>query len=319
MNRPKFGFEKPHVRIGTRGSALAMAQATEVQQALLDAHPGIEFMLRAIKTRGDRDRDRPLHQLGSVGLFTREIEQALLDGRIDMAVHSLKDLPAEMRPGLVLAVVPARIDARDALVCPAGHTLAELPRGATVATGALRRRALLRHLRPDLQLVGIRGNLDTRLRKVRQDAGIDATLVGATGLVRMGWTEHATELVDPSVLIPAGGSGAIGVEIRADDENLYEMLDPLYHEPTDLAVSAERAFLEELGAGCQVPVAVHGTVDGKRITVEGMVAGIDGDPMLRDRVESETASPEDLGRALAGKLLEAGAQRVLDELAEAGV
>ena len=179
MNRPKFSFEKPHVRIGTRGSALAMAQATSVQQALLDAYPGIEFLLRVIKTHGDKVQDRPLHEVGSTGLFTREIERALLERKIDIAVHSAKDLPAAMRPGLELAAVPERADARDALYCPAGHTLAELPEGATLATGALRRRSVLRSLRPDLQLVGMRGNLETRLRKTREDDGIDATLVGA--------------------------------------------------------------------------------------------------------------------------------------------
>lgn len=315
MARPKFSFEKPHVRIGTRGSALAMAQATAVQQALMDAHPGIEFMLRAIKTRGDRNQDKPLHQLGNVGLFTREIEQALLDGKADVAVHSLKDLPAEMRPGLELAAVPQREDARDVLICPAGHTLAELPEGATVATGALRRRATLRHLRPDLELAPMRGNLETRLRKVVQQDDLDATLVGAAGLARMGWLERATEFIDPQVMIPAGGQGAIGLQIRAGDDTIYDLVDSLNHEASELATAAERAFLARLGAGCQVPVAVYATMDGDRLVCDGMVAGLDGTPMLRDHLDGDAEQAEELGRALAERLLAAGAQPVLDALA----
>jgi len=316
MNRPKFSFEKPHVRIGTRGSALAMAQATSVQQALLDAYPGIEFLLRVIKTHGDKVQDRPLHEVGSTGLFTREIERALLERKIDIAVHSAKDLPAAMRPGLELAAVPERADARDALYCPAGHTLAELPEGATLATGALRRRSVLRSLRPDLQLVGMRGNLETRLRKTREDDGIDATLVGAAGLQRMGWLEQATELIDPDAMIPAGGQGALGIQIREDDDRIYDLVDPLNHDATERAVAAERAFLLRLEAGCQVPVACHAVVDGGRLTCDGMVAGLDGTPMLRDHIEGDAEDDEHLGRELADKLLAAGARAVLDALAE---
>jgi hydroxymethylbilane synthase len=302
------------VRLGTRGSPLAMAQATTVAGQLRDCHPGLDVQIQVIKTRGDQVQDRPLHQVGGTGLFTREIERALIEGEVDVAVHSLKDLPALMRPGLALGAVPEREDARDVLICPDGHGLDELPRGACVATGALRRRVQLLEQRPDLKLTGMRGNLDTRLRKVHELPEIDATLVGAAGLSRMGWLDRATVFLDPERFVPAGGQGALGIQIRAGDERMRRIVEPLNHASTERRTAAERAFLARLEAGCQVPVAVHGRLVDGELVVDGMVGALDADPVLRDRVRGAPGDAEALGEALAERLLAAGGDRVLANL-----
>ena len=291
-----------------------MAQATWVQGALRDRHPGLDVEICIISTRGDRVQDRPLHQVGGTGLFTREIERALLEGEVDVAVHSLKDLPAQMRPGLALAAVPRREDARDVLICPDGHSLDTLPRGACVATGALRRRVQLLKLRPDLKLVGIRGNLDTRLRKVREQDDLDATLVGAAGLSRMGWLGRATEFLAPERFIPAGGQGALGIQIRDADEVTRAIVAPLTHGPTERAAAAERTFLHRLGAGCQVPVAVHARLDGDRFVVDGLVSSLDARRVVQDAVSGDPADAEALGDRLADAVLSAGGKEILDGL-----
>ncbi len=302
------------VRLGTRGSPLAMAQATWVAGALRDCHPDLDVQIQVIRTRGDKVQDRPLHQVGGTGLFTREIERALLDGEVDVAVHSLKDLPAQMRPGLALGAVPEREDARDVLICPSGHDLDELPHGACVATGALRRRVQLLDRRPDLELVGMRGNLDTRLRKVHEQPELDATLVGAAGLARMGWLDRATVFLDPDRFIPAGGQGALGIQIREGDERMERIVASLNHGPTERRTAAERAFLARLEAGCQVPVAVHGHLDGDDLVVDGLIGALDADPVLRGQVRGAPADAEALGEALAERLLGAGGDQVLAEL-----
>jgi len=302
------------LKIGTRGSPLAMAQATWVEAALRDRHPNLQIEIRIISTKGDRVQDRPLHQVGGTGLFTREIERALLDGEVDVAVHSLKDLPAEMRQGLALAAVPQREDPRDVLICPAGHTLDTLPHGACVATGALRRRVQLLQLRPDLKLVGIRGNLDTRLRKVRELPELDATMVGAAGLSRMGWLDRATEFLAPRRFIPAGGQGGLGIQIRADDETTRERVAILNHAPTERATAAERAFLQRLEAGCQVPVAVHARFDGATLEVDGLVSSLDATQVIQDSISGDPADAEQLGDRLAGAILAAGGDEVLEGL-----
>lgn len=307
---------KDTLRIGTRGSALAMAQATWTRDTLCRLHPELDVRIQVISTVGDRVQDRPLHQVGGAGLFTREIERALLDREVDVAVHSLKDLPAEMRPGLVLAAVPEREDPRDALICPAGHSLDDLPRGATVATGALRRRAQLRALRPDLKLTGIRGNLDTRLRKVRELPELDATFVAAAGLRRMGWIDRATELLDVDRFVPAGGQAALGIQIRDDDPGTRDRVAPLTHPDTERATAAERAFLGRLGAGCHVPVAAHARLDDGVLRLDGIVAAIDGAPLLRDRQSGPVDDAEAIGEDLAQRLLDAGGDEVLRSLAD---
>lgn len=300
--------------IGTRGSPLAMAQATWVQAALRELHPDLDVEIQIISTKGDRVQDRPLHQVGGTGLFTREIERALLDGEVDVAVHSLKDLPAQMRPGLALAAVPRREDPRDVLICPAGYTLDTLPQGACVATGALRRRVQLLQMRPDLKLVGIRGNLDTRLRKVREQPDIDATLVGAAGLSRMGWLDRGTEFLAPGRFIPAGGQGALGIQARADDEETRARVSALTHPPTERAAAAERAFLHRLEAGCQVPVAVHARFEGETLHVDGLVSSLDASRVIQNSTSGDPADAEQLGDRLALAILAAGGDEVLEDL-----
>ncbi len=303
------------LKIGTRGSPLAMAQATWVQAALRELHPDLDVEIQIISTKGDRVQDRPLHQVGGTGLFTREIERALLEGEVAVAVHSLKDLPAQMRPGLVLAAVPQREDARDVLICPAGHTLDTLPQGACVATGALRRRVQLLKLRPDLKLVGIRGNLDTRLRKVRELPELDATLVGAAGLSRMGWLDRGTEFLAPARFIPAGGQGGLGIQTRLDDDRTRALAAALNHHETERATAAERAFLARLEAGCQVPVAVHARYQGSTLAVDGLVSSLDAAELVQDSIDGEPSDAEELGNQLAETILAAGGREILEGLA----
>jgi len=304
------------IRIGTRGSPLALAQAHGVADLLRAQEPDLGIEIRVIKTKGDRVQDRPLHQVGGTGLFTREIERTLLGGEVDVAVHSLKDLPARMRPGLALGAVPRREDPRDAWICPAGHGLDDLPTGACVATGALRRRVQLLTRRPDLTLTGMRGNLDTRLRKVAELPELDATLVGAAGLSRMGWLDRATTLLDPETFIPAGGQGALGIQVREDDQRTAERVGALTHAPTERATAAERAFLDRLEAGCQVPVAVHGRFVAGELVVDGLVGSLDASTVLRDRMQGDPADAAGLGRRLAQRILDAGGREVLRALQE---
>ncbi|MDP7110953.1 MAG: hydroxymethylbilane synthase, partial [Myxococcota bacterium] len=290
------------------------AQATWTRETLAGLHPDVDVRIQVISTVGDRVQDRPLHHVGGAGLFTREIERALLDDEVDVGVHSLKDLPALMRDGLVLAAVPEREDPRDALICPAGHGLADLPEGATLATGALRRRAQLGALRPDLKLTGIRGNLDTRLRKVRELPELDATLVAAAGLSRMGWLDRAVELLDVERFVPAGGQAALGIQVRADDELTLARVAPLTHPATERATAAERAFLARLEAGCHVPVAVHARWVGEELLVDGIIAALDGAPLLRDQQRGPATDAEALGLRLAERLLAAGGEEILASL-----
>ncbi len=296
--------------IGTRGSALAMAQAHLVEHALVRRNPGMQIDIRIIKTKGDRVQNKPLHQVGGAGLFTRELERALLTEKIDVAVHSLKDLPAVMRPGLALSAVPQREDPRDVLVSASGQKLADLPQGACVATGALRRRVQLLKLRPDLKLVDMRGNLDTRLRKVHDLPDVDATMLAAAGLSRMGWLDRATEFFDTETFIPAGGQAAIGLQIREDDYEAEQLVAQLDHRPTRIAVDAERAFLARLEAGCQIPVAVHARLQDDQLTVDGMFAGVDGDPRFEDRVAGPATDAVALGESLANRILAAGGREL---------
>lgn len=296
--------------IGTRGSALAMAQANLVEHALVRHNPGMQIDIRIIKTKGDRVQNKPLHEVGGAGLFTRELEKALLDEKIDVAVHSLKDLPATMRPGLSLAAVPQREDPRDVLISASGKKLADLPQGACVATGALRRRVQLLKLRPDLKLVDMRGNLDTRLRKVRELPELDATMLAAAGLSRMGWLDRVTEFFDTETFIPSGGQAAIGLQIREGDYEAEQLVAPLNHTATRTRVDAERAFLAVLEAGCQIPVAVHARLDGDQLTVDGMFAGVEGDPLYQDRVSGPAEDAVALGEALAHRILDAGGREL---------
>ena len=283
------------MKLGTRGSRLAQWQAEWVRDQL--ATRGVSAQIVVIKTRGDAEVDRPLHELEGKGFFTKEIEDALLDGRIDVAVHSLKDLPTQLPTGLALAAVPQRHDAREALV--GGTSLRDLPAGARVGTSSLRRVTQIRYLRPDLRVVSLRGNVPTRVRKVEEGDGCDAALLALAGLERLSLGERATP-IDPLEVMPAPGQGALGLEIRADDRRTRDALQPLGDAASARAVAAERAVLAALGGGCQAPVAAW--VDGHRLF--GRVTAADGSVQLTASAEIEPARPQAAGEAVA-RLLEA--------------
>ncbi|MFB3829961.1 MAG: hydroxymethylbilane synthase [Bryobacteraceae bacterium] len=275
--------------IVSRGSQLALWQARWISGQL----PGSRIEI--VKTTGDRITDAPLPQIGGKGLFTKEIEEALLDGRGDVAVHSLKDLPTALPPGLVLAATPVREDARDAIL---GMKLADLPRGARVGTSSPRRAAQLRAVRPDLVIDSLRGNLDTRLRKLAEGQ-YGAIVLALAGLKRMGWTDRVAEVLDPEIMCPAVGQGALGIETREDGRRLVAFLD---HAPTRAAVAAERAMLEALGGGCQLPMGAYARLEGDRLRVLGMVASPDGSRVVRAEVSGSAADAEAAGRELAARL-----------------
>jgi hydroxymethylbilane synthase len=296
--------------IGSRGSKLALWQARWIEARLREA--GRETRIEIIKTTGDTISDVALAQVGSKGIFTKEIEEALLDGAIDLAVHSLKDLPTELPAGLALAAVPEREDPRDALV---GFRLADLPRGARVGTSSLRRSAQLRGLRPDLDIRDIRGNVDTRLRKL--DAGdFDATLLACAGLRRLGLDHRITEALEPAVMAPAVGQGALAIETRAGDRETIEAVGRLEHAETRSAVEAERALLEALGGGCQVPLGAHARVIDGDIRLMAAVVAPDGSKVIRAERSGPAADPIALGRRTAETLLEGGAAELIALAAE---
>ena len=292
------------VTLGSRGSALALAQTRWVAERLQEAHPGLEVTVEIFSTAGDRIQDRPLPAIGGKGLFTRELEEALLDGRIDGAVHSLKDLPTEMTPGLVLGAIPARENPADLLVSRFGGGLADLPPGARVGTSSPRRRAQLARLRPDLQFTDLRGNVPTRLRKVREDV-VDATLLAAAGLARLGLLEEADGwALPPELMLPAPGQGALALQIRAGDARMAELAAALHDPATAQAVAAERAVLAALGTGCSAPVGALARIEGDMLVLDACFGGEDSRPQERRRTAG-TEGPEALGQKMAALLLEA--------------
>lgn len=299
------------VRVGTRGSALARAQTARVAAAL--GAQGVRCRIVTIRTEGDLRPRTPTAALG-VGAFVKALEAALAEGRIDAAVHSAKDLPGEARDDLTLAAFLPRDDPRDVLVARTGVGLAGLPAGATVGTDSPRRRAFLLAARPDLDVRGVRGNVDTRLRAL--DAGrLDALVLAAAGLARLGLDGRATERLDPSVMLPAVGQGAVVVQTRAEGGRLADHLAAVDHAATRAAVTAERALLATLGGGCRRPVAALGECAGGRLLLEAAVLDPDGVRIVRDRLEADAAEPEEAGRALAHRLLAAGADALLYEVA----
>ncbi len=299
--------------IGTRGSRLAIWQAEWVQSRLRELAPDLTVTLKRIKTSGDKILDVPLAKIGGKGLFVKEIEEALLRREIDLAVHSMKDVPTALPDGLGILCVPSREDPRDALVSHGGQSFSQLPRGSRIGTSSLRRQAQLLHHRPDLTIAMLRGNLDTRLKKVREGQ-YDAIVLAAAGLRRMGWLDRVTEYLEPEISLPAIGQGALGLEGRTDDTFLRGLLGPLDHPTTRIAVTAERALLDRLQGGCQVPIGAHARVQDGRLSLEGLVATVDGRRLIRDRVEGGLEDASALGRALAERLLGQGGDRVLEEI-----
>jgi hydroxymethylbilane synthase len=298
------------VRIGTRRSPLALWQAHHVRDLLLARDPGLTVELVEIVTQGDRILDRPLAQVGGKGLFVKEIEDRLLGGEVDLAVHSLKDLPAFLPEGLVLAAIPTREDARDGLISPRHRTLENLPQGARVGTSSLRRGCQLKAIRPDLEIVSIRGNVETRMRKVETD-GLDAVVLALAGLNRLGLAQHATDALGPPRMLPAVGQGALALEIRAGDRALAERVGALDHAATHQAIDAERAFLAKLEGNCQVPLAAFAQVEGGQLTLHALVGSVDGKTLLRTERRGLAADAAALGRAAAETLLAQGAAALL--------
>jgi hydroxymethylbilane synthase len=304
------------LRIGTRGSALALWQAEWVKARLESLWPDLQVELMPIKTSGDKIQDVSLAQVGWKGLFVKEIEEALLAGTIDVAVHSMKDLPGELLNGLTLSAIPEREDTRDVLITRHGETLAELPAGTRVGTSSLRRQALLLYLNPGLQLETLRGNVDTRLRKQREGA-VDATVLAAAGLKRLGLTPEHSRVLNEEEFLPAIGQGALGIETRRDNE-VETLVRPLHHTATAVAVSAERAFLRRMGGSCRTPLAAKGIVLDRRVHLRALVASPDGRRLIRGELGGSTDVAEQVGMMLAETLLAQGGQEILDELGVRG-
>ena len=304
--------------LGTRGSPLALWQANHIK-ALLERSHIIEVRLDSIRTTGDKITDVPLGQIGGTkALFTKEIEDALLAGRIDLAVHSLKDLPVALPEGLALGAIPPREDPRDALISRHGQPLERLPAGARVGTSSLRRQLQLRLLRDDLVIEPLRGNLDTRLRKL-DEGRYDAIVLALAGLKRMGWADRATQVFSAEEMVPAIGQGALAIEIREDDAELQAALKPLGDPDSETCVTAERSFLARLGGGCQVPLAAHARVKQERLRLVGVVVSLDAARAVRGIEEGPQEDAAALGTALAERLLSQGAREILASIAESSL
>lgn len=299
--------------LGTRGSKLALQQSQWFQARLHEVAPDVQVTLRKIQTSGDKIVDVPLAKIGGKGLFVKEIEEALLAGEIDLAVHSMKDVPAQLPDGLEILCVPPREDARDALISRDGRRFKDLPQGARIGTASLRRQAQLLNARPDLCIDMLRGNLDTRLRKLKEGQ-FDAIVLAAAGLHRLAWAQEITEYLDPVVSLPAIGQGALGIEGRGEDHFVRSILDRLNDQTTGTAVTAERAFLYRLEGGCQVPIAAHATLSDGQLTLDGLVASIDGKTIIRDEIRGKSGEAYVLGVQLAERLLARGGDKILREI-----
>ncbi len=300
------------LRIGTRASQLALWQANWVKSELEKRYPGMEVTLTKIKTLGDKILDVPLAQVGGKGLFVKEIEEAMLRNEIDIAVHSMKDVPTDFPEGLGLVCITEREDPRDALISK-GVTFATLPQGAKIGTSALRRQAQLLKVRPDLQMVIIRGNVETRMNKLETE-NLDAVILAAAGLNRLGFADRIVEILPPELSLPAIGQGALGIECRLDDAKVRETIAFFNHPETSYAVRAERSLLKRCEGGCQVPIAAFGVVNGDQMTLTGFIASIDGARTLRESINGPVAECEHLGCELAERLLRNGGKEILEEV-----
>lgn len=298
------------LRVGTRGSALALVQARSVIAALQAAYQELRLEEVVISTRGDRLTDRPFAAVGNRGIFARDIEAALLAGQIDLAVHSLKDLESDMPPGLTFGAIPTRADPRDALVAALGTTLATLPPACRIATSSVRRAALLRHLRPDVRIEAIRGNVPTRLNAARE-RGLDGLILACAGLDRLGRSDVIAERLDPALFVPEAGQGAIAVQIRAEDTALRASLATLHDPDTAVCCRAERACARHLEGNCQTPIAAYATRQAGALRLAALVCSPDGRRVLREEGVGSADAPERLGRTVATQLLAGGAAELL--------
>jgi hydroxymethylbilane synthase len=309
--------KRDKIVIGTRGSQLALWQAEYVQRELMKACPGVEVTLQKIKTTGDMILDVPLAKVGGKGLFVKEIEDAMLRGEIDLAVHSMKDVPTVLPDSLHLRCMPKREDPSDAFLSKEANSFKELKQGGTVGTSSLRRQCQLMSVRPDIKIEQLRGNLDTRIRKM-EEGQYDAIILAAAGIRRLGWGEKIKEYIDPEMCIPAIGQGAIGIECRVDDVFMNETLSVLQHQDTWDCVIAERALLKRLEGGCQVPIAAHARIireNGKeKLVMVGLVGSVSGDRIIKDSIEAAVKDGEKAGVELAEILLSRGAGDILKEV-----
>jgi hydroxymethylbilane synthase len=301
------------IKIGTRASALALWQAEWVKSELGKKHPDIAVSLVKIKTIGDKILDVPLAGVGGKGLFVKEIEEAMLAGKIDIAVHSMKDVPTLLPPGLHLGAITKREDPRDALLSKNNVKFNSLAKGAKIGTSSLRRQAQLMHMRPDLLVQQLRGNVDTRIRKLKEGM-FDAIILAAAGVKRLGLFKHVTEYLAPEIMLPAIGQGALGIECRADDITLNTTIEFLNDESTRVCVAGERAFLRRLEGGCQVPIACYGHLQNRTLLLDGLVGSVDGTHIIKGAIQGAADTAENMGTALAETLLSQGADAILKEV-----
>jgi hydroxymethylbilane synthase len=302
--------------IGTRGSQLALWQANFVRDELKKLHPAVPVEIEIIKTTGDAVLDAPLSAIGSKGLFTKEIEQALLERRVDLAVHSLKDVPTMLPEGLMIGAVSKREDVHDVFVGHPGkprQTIEELPAGATIATGSLRRKCQLLKWRPDFRIVDLRGNLNTRLAKLEK-SDWHGIILAKAGVVRLGAGDRITQTIPADRMLPAVGQGALGIEVRDDDEDTIKLVRPLNSEATLISTNGERALLRMLEGGCQVPIGAYGRIEEGRFLLDGMIGGLDGKKIVRGAIHGEPADSIALGEQLATVLLKSGGKELLDQV-----
>jgi hydroxymethylbilane synthase len=301
------------LRIGTRGSQLALYQANWVKEKLIQVHPHLKVTLVKIKTTGDRIQDAPLAKVGGKGLFVKEIEEALIHRGIDLAVHSIKDVPTELPKGLRLCAITKREDPRDVFISKDGTLLKNLPQRAKIGTSSLRRQAQLLHFRGDFEMIPLRGNLDTRLKKLKT-MNLDGIILAYAGVKRLGLAERITEIISTEISLPAIGQGALGIETRMDDEEVEKIIRSLNDPHSAIAISAERAFLKKLGGGCQVPIAAFGQIVGSTLQIDGMVATTNGKRFIHHHLEGTIEEAESLGIELANVLLNKGADEILKEI-----
>jgi hydroxymethylbilane synthase len=301
------------LRVGTRGSQLALWQANWVKEKLIRKHPDLDVEIHTIKTTGDKILDVPLAKVGGKGLFVKEIEEALLDKSVDLAVHSMKDVPTELPEGLGIVAVSEREDPRDAVLGQNKTPILELSQGAKIGTSSLRRQAQLFAARPDFVIEPLRGNINTRLRKLKEGM-YDAIILAMAGVSRLGWEDEVTEVIDPGVMLPAIGQGALGIEARLDDDATLERIAFLNDDVTSSCVSAERAFLHRLEGGCQVPIAAYAVREGDEVLLTGLVGSVDGTRIIKDTNQGSAGEAIQLGDALAARILDAGGREILEEV-----
>ncbi|MCP4721088.1 MAG: hydroxymethylbilane synthase [Desulfobacteraceae bacterium] len=302
-----------NIRIGTRGSQLALWQANHIKSSIKKLFPELEVEVITISTKGDRITDRPLSMVGGKGLFVKEIENALLNNDIDLAVHSMKDMPGELPEGLIIGAIPERENPFDAMISRENKLLADYPVNARIGTSSLRRGSQLKAARPDLEILSIRGNLDTRIKKLKSGQ-YDAIVLAAAGLRRLGQENEITQYLDATLMVPAVGQGALCIETRENDENIAQVMEKLDHGPTRICVTGERAFLKQIEGSCHIPVACYGEIKKDQVIMTALVASEDGREVIKKTITSPVNTIEDQGRKLANLLLENGGKQILESL-----